>query len=303
MCVGGAPAVSRILVVGDVVDDILVRPRGVTAFASDTAAEIDQQPGGSAANVAAWLGASGAAVAFVGRAGGAGADGHAAALRTHGVDAHVASDPRLSTAMIVLLVDPAGERTMYVDRGANAGLRAEDVPPRQWTRLGWLHLTGYSFFDPAVRPVAMALMRRAEAAGVPVSVDPSSAGFLETVGAAAFLGWVRGAALLVPNAQESQVLTGLSDPVQAGRKLAADHGEVVVTCGRAGAVSCRATREPVHQPPVPVEVVDTTGAGDAFAAGMLAAGLRGADVRTRLAAGAELAARAVGRLGARPPTR
>ncbi|MDQ3627394.1 MAG: PfkB family carbohydrate kinase, partial [Actinomycetota bacterium] len=274
-----------------------------TAFGSDTDAEIDQQPGGSAANMAAWLGVAGADVAFVGRAGRGAAGRHAAALRAHGVDAQLASDPHLPTAAIVLLVDPAGERTMYVDRGANANLRLDDVATWLWDGLGWLHLTGYSFFDPRVRPVAAELLRRAVAAGVPVSVDPSSAAYLDSVGAPDFLSWVRGASLLVPNAHEAQVLTGVRDPVEAGRRLAGEHGEVVVTCGAQGAVSCRATGAPVRQPPPQVDVVDTTGAGDAFCAGLLAAGMRGADVRARLAAGAELSGRAVGRLGARPPTR
>jgi len=296
---GGAGPVSRILVVGDVVDDVLVRPLGDPAYASDTDAEIDQQPGGSAANVAAWLGATGADVAFVGRAGLDGAGRHTDALVARGVDAHVVADPTRRTATIVLLVDPSGERTMYVDRGANSGLRPDDVPARYWHGLAWLHLTGYSFFDPAVRPVVRELMRRARSAGVPVSVDPSSVGFLRQVGAGAFLEWTRGSSLLVPNVVEARTLTGLRDPVEAGRQLARDHGEVVVTCGARGAVWCGGT-EVVHQPAPPVDVVDTTGAGDAFCAGMLAARAGGAPPHQQLAAGAQLAGRCVVRLGARP---
>lgn len=297
---GGTAPVSRILVVGDVVDDILVRPHGATAFASDTDAEIVQQPGGSAANVAAWLGAAGADVAFVGRAGRTGAARHTAALQAHGVDARVAADPALPTAAIVLLVDPAGERTMYVDRAANAGLRGTDVPADLWDGLGWLHLSGYSFFDPSVREVVLGLIRRAAAAHVPVSVDPSSAGFLDQVGPRTFLDWVRGAGLVVPNAAEAQLLTGRSDPILAARALVADHEEVVVTCGSDGAVWCHRGGESVHQPAPAVDVVDTTGAGDAFCAGMLAARTGGSPVGEQLAAGVRLAARCVGRLGARP---
>lgn len=291
---------TRILVVGDVVDDVLVRPRGATAYATDTDAEIDRQPGGSAANVAAWLGQVGADVAFVGRAGGADAARHSAALRSYKVDAHVAADPTLRTGAIVLLVDPAGERTMYVDRGANAGLRPDDVPARHWDGLGWLHLSGYSFFDPAVRPVAQALMRRAQDAGVPVSVDPSSAGFLRAVGADAFLSWVQGAALLVPNLDEARILTGAHEPETAAHTLLAHVSEVVVTCGADGAVRCAGGDAPVRQPATRVDVVDTTGAGDAFCAGLLAARGAGRGVRRQLAAAAELASRCIVRLGARP---
>ncbi len=297
---GGAGAVSRILVVGDVVDDILVRPRSATSYASDTEAEIDQQAGGSAANVAAWLGAAGADVAFVGRAGGDGAIRHSDALRALGVDAHVACDPTLRTAAIVLLVDEAGERTMYVDRGANAGLRPDDVPARYWDGLGWLHLTGYSFFDPAVRPVVRELLRRAQATGVPVSVDPSSAGFLESVGPQAFLQWTHGASLLIPNLAEARLLSGERDVDTAARALLAHAAEVVVTCGADGTIRYAVGEAPVRQPAPVVEVVDTTGAGDAFCAGMLASRVTGRVVQQQLSAAAQLAARCVLRLGARP---
>ena len=297
---GGAGAVSRILVVGDVVDDILARPRRATAYASDTEAEIDQQPGGSAANVAAWLGAAGADVAFVGRAGRDGATRHSDALRALGVDAHIVSDPTLRTAAIVLLVDEAGERTMYVDRGANAALRSEDVPTGAWHELGWLHLTGYSFLDPAVRPVVTTLMHRAQASGVHVSVDPSSAGFLERVSPQAFLEWTHGTSLLIPNLAEARLLSGERDVDTAARALLAHAAEVVVTCSADGAVRYAAGETPVRQPARMVEVVDTTGAGDAFCAGMLASRVTGRTVRQQLSAAAELAARCVVRLGARP---
>jgi sugar/nucleoside kinase (ribokinase family) len=290
---------GHLLVVGDVVDDVLVRPLGPTAVASDTAAQIEQQPGGSAANVAAWAGRAGAPVAFVGRAGPDGVRRHTEALAAHGVDAALVPDPRRRTAAIVLLVDPAGERTMYVDRGANAGLSAADVPDRLWQGAGWLHLTGYSFFCPDSRPGALGLLARARAEGVRVSVDPSSVGFLQEADGA-FLDWVAGADLLVPNADEVRLLTGVDDPVAAATALLDRIPEVVVTCGAQGAVRVARDAEPLHQAAPAAEVVDTTGAGDAFCAGLLAARTRGEPVAGQLADGAALAARCVVRLGARP---
>ena len=291
---------SRVLVVGDVVDDVLVRLLAETTVASDTEAEIDQQPGGSAANVAAWLGRAGAGVTFVGRAGRDRADLHVTALAAHGVDARIVPDDTRRTAAVVLLVDPAGERTMYVDRGANSGLTPADVPVDAWHGAGWLHLTGYTFFDPAVREVATALVGQAVARGVGVCVDPSSSAFLRSAAPDAFLRWTAGTALVAPNVDEATVLTGHADPARAGQALLAHYPEVVVTCGRDGVVRCARDADPLWGRAMTTAVVDTTGAGDAFCAGLLAARCAGADLRDQLAAGVRLAAEAVSRLGARP---
>jgi sugar/nucleoside kinase (ribokinase family) len=289
---------SRVLVVGDVVDDVLVRPLGRTAVASDTEAQIAQQPGGSAANVAAWLGSVRAQVGFVGRAGTDGVRRHTDALAGAGVDARILADPERRTATIVLLVDAGGERTMFVDRGANASLLADDVDAACWEGVGWLHLTGYSFFCAQTRPAALELLARARRLGVRVCVDPSSAGFLEHAGSD-FLGWVAGVDLLVPNADEARVLTGVRHPEGAARRLLANFPEVVVTCGADGAVRV-ASDGVFRQEAGAVRVLDTTGAGDAFCAGLLDARARGLDVPQQLGRGAELAARCVSRLGARP---
>lgn len=288
-----------ILVMGDLVDDIVVRPLGRVNAASDTDAEIRLEAGGSAANVAAWLGHLGAPVRFLGRAGAAGADRHRAGLTRHGVDARVATDPDRTTATIVLTVDPAGERTMFVDRGANAAFGPDDVPADAWEDVDWLHLTGYSFFDPVVRQVALALATEATSRGVGWSLDPSSVGFLEAAGAEAFLGWSSGAGLLFPNLDEGRFLTGAVEPEDVARKLAGGGREVVLKLGHDGSMLVRGdlvTRVPAD----PVAVVDTTGAGDAFCAGFLAARHAGLADRACLVQGARTAAKVVARLGARP---
>ena len=96
------------------------------------------------------------------------------------------------------------------------------------------------------------------------------------------------------------MLSGEDDPERAARALAARFGEVVVTLGADGALWTDG-RETVRCDAVPVEaVVDSTGAGDAFAAGLLAARMDGAGPDEALAAGARLAARAVAQAGGRP---
>ena len=98
-----------ILVVGDVVDDISVQPLAEVTPASDTPATIRMAPGGSAANVAAWLGSLGVPTRFVGRVGADAVERHAAALQAHGVDVRLAADPELPTATILLQLDEVGD--------------------------------------------------------------------------------------------------------------------------------------------------------------------------------------------------
>ncbi len=271
-----------ILVVGDLVDDIGVRPLGVVNPASDTVSEIRMTAGGSAANVAAWLGRLGAPVRFVGRCGANAVERHTAALAAHGVDARISGDPDLPTATIVLTLDAEADRTMYVDRAANATLTAEDVPPGAWDGVTWLHLTGYSFFDDAVRPVALGLVAEARVRGAGVSIDPSSLGFLEAAGREAVLVWLADADLVFPNDDEQGFL-----------QLAGEG--VVLTQGPHGAVFGGH-----HVAAIATEVVDTVGAGDAFCAGFLSRWTVGGDAATSLLAGAEAAAACVSQRGARP---
>lgn len=290
---------KHVLVVGDVVDDISVRLLGEVTAASDTNAEIRMRPGGSAANVAAWLGHLGVPTRFVGRVGSDAVERHVRALAEHGVEARLVGDPERTTATIVLQLDDAGERTMFVDRGANRGLRLEDVPADVWDDVGWLHLTGYTFFDDATRSVALALVEHARSLGAGVSVDPSTVSFLREAGGETFLDWVSGADLVVPNLDEARVLVDARGPQIDLDALAARFDHVVITLGAMGAAYVGGrVREQVTAPRV--QVVDTTGAGDAFAAGFLSAWLSSPEPVGALEAGRGAAEQCVARLGARP---
>ncbi len=270
-----------ILVVGDVVDDIGVRPLGRVNAASDTEAEIRMTAGGSAANVAAWLAHLGVPVRFVGRAGVDGVARHVAALP--GVDARIGADPTQPTATIVLTLDEHADRTMYVDRGANGTLSRDDLSDEIWDGITWLHLTGYTFFDPATRPVAQWLASEAAARGLGVSIDPSSLGFLEAAGRDRVLDWFGPADLWFPNEDEQ-------------RFLRIEGAAVVETLGPAGA-RFGATVVPA----APADVIDTTGAGDAFCAGFLSVWVAPEPTaEAALAAGALAAANCVALRGARP---
>ncbi len=291
---------GRVVVVGDVVNDVLVRPLGPVTPDSDTRATIVRRPGGSAANLAAWLGSLGAPVSFVGRVGAGDRDFHAGCFAALGVEPHLAVDPERETGTIVVVLDDAGRRTMLVDRAANSALTAADVPPGLLERAALLHLTGYSFFEPGVRTAALELMARARALGVPVSVDPSSVAFLRDVGAEQFLAWTAGARFCFPNRDEAAELAGTGDPRRAAEALTAHYRTVVVTLDGDGCVVADRGTDPVAVPVHRLVAVDPTGAGDAFCAGFLDAWCRGSDPIAAAAAGARVARRAVSRLGGRP---
>ncbi|MGZ4270734.1 MAG: carbohydrate kinase family protein [Solirubrobacteraceae bacterium] len=273
----GGPRV--ILVVGDVMDDIVVRPLEAVTAGSDTRSAISPRPGGSGANTAAWLGALGVPVRFAGRAGAADVARHAVALAACGVDARVAADAQTPTGALVVL---AHDRTMFTARGANVRLEAADLPDALLDGVEHVHVSGYALFEPGPRAAVLGLVARA---GLGWSVDPASAAFLRE---ADFLAWTAGAALCLPNEDEAAVL---------GDGLAAAYPEVAIKRGARGATLLGASAPPRDVPAVPVEVVDLTGAGDAFAAGFLAARRAGEDP---LALATETAARALAITGGRP---
>ena len=281
-----------VVVVGDLMVDVVARMSGPLAHGSDTPAAVSSRPGGAGANVAAWLAVCGVPVALVARAGDDDAGrGAVERLRGHGVDvAAVAFDPGVATGMCVVLVAPDGERSMLPDAGANAALSPDDVPA--FAPEGHLHLAGYTLLrDGAPRAAALEALRRARASGMTISLDPSSAAPLERFGAARFLELAGTVDLLLPNRDEAVVLSGSTDPVALTRHAR----EVVVTLGADGARWSDGAATVAAPAAAAGPVGDTTGAGDAFTAGFLAAWLDGAAPDAALAAGNGLAAGALAR--------
>jgi sugar/nucleoside kinase (ribokinase family) len=275
---------GRVLVLGDLMVDVVARLSGPLAQGSDTPARIERHGGGQGANVAAWLAACGVPVTLVARAGDDAFGREAVAeLEAGGVDARVAFDPERPTGTCLVLVEPGGERTMVPDPGANDALVLGDLP--EGTHL---HVAGYTLLRQGSRAAGVGALRLARERGMTTSLDPSSSAPLAAAGAAAFAKWAGPVDLLVPNAEEAAVLR---DTPTAR--------ETVVTLGREGALWTDGSRS-VRRPAEDVEVIDTTGAGDAFVAGLLSRWRPGGDPDAALAAGCRLAARAVAKPGARP---
>ncbi|GAA5115938.1 carbohydrate kinase family protein [Pseudonocardia adelaidensis] len=276
----------RVVVVGDVAVDVLVEPCSPAVAGADVPARIRTRAGGAGANTAAWLAHLGADVTLVARVGDDPA-GRAATddLRAAGVRPALAVDPELPTCTVVVLLAD-GDRTMLSDRGAAARLAPADLPSVE--AADHLHLSGYVLLGPASRAAGRAALARARAAGLSTSVDPQVAPAL----GAGFTDDVRGVDLLLPNAAELAALGG----AEALRGVV---GAVAATDGPAPARWTDRDGTRTAQPP-PIEVVDPTGAGDAFDAGVLVAWLTGAGPAAALEAGCAARAAAVGRLGARP---
>ncbi|MEU8261185.1 PfkB family carbohydrate kinase [Micromonospora sp. NPDC048999] len=291
-----------IVVVGDVITDVVAVLTGPLATGSDTAAGIRFSGGGQAANTAAWLAAQGADVTLAAAVGDdeAGRE-RVAELTRGGVTCAVERHEGYPTGTVIVLAHD-GERTMISQRGANLRLTAEQVDRALAAApdAGHLHLSAYTLLDAGSRGAGLRALAAARERGLTTSVDAASAAPLRRAGAPAFLTWVRDVDLLLVNTDEATVLAGGLDPAAQGRALTAVARRVVVKRGAAGAVWVDRGGVVETAAAHGVPVVDVTGAGDAFAAGLLTAWLAGADPRTALSRAGDLGALAVSSVGARP---
>jgi sugar/nucleoside kinase (ribokinase family) len=298
---GHVTGAERLLVVGDVINDVIVRPSQPRHHATDNPARIAFAAGGSAANQAAWAAHHGADVSFVGRVGMTDLARHTETLSRAGVDAHLVPDRMAATGSIVVLVDDDGERTMYVDRGANQNLTIDDIRPELLDGADRLHLTGYLFFTKRGQSAGRALLRQALAAGLAVSLDPSSAYHLRRVGGAEFRSWTEGIELCLPNHLEARILAETDDLAVAYERLRATYGTTVVKHGADGVTVLDPTGDLEQLRPARRRAaVDSTGAGDAFAGALLSRLCRGEEVPAAARFAIDAAGEVVTRLGGRP---
>ncbi|SED22655.1 Sugar or nucleoside kinase, ribokinase family [Streptomyces sp. 3213] len=297
---------GALLVVGDVVTDIVARHRGPLAPGTDTVSVIRTVPGGAGANVACWAAHWGCAdVRLLGRVGADSAAWHERELVASGVRPRLVVDPEAATGTVICLVDTgaSAERTFLTDSGAALRLGPEDWSDSLLDGVVRLHLSGYLLFSGPSRAFVAAAVESARARGVPVSLDPASAGFLVELGVDRFLALVEGVDVLLPSRDEACLLTGLPDPADAAAKLSRHVPLVVTKQGAQGALVAHSGTVHARVPAEPATPRDTTGAGDAFTGAFLATLLTGADPEEAAREGCRAGARAVQRVGGRPPGR
>ena len=273
--------------VGDLVEDVVVQLLEAVNVASDTRSVVTRRRGGSAANMVEAACRAGGRARFIGQVGDDAA-GRWLTEQLESVGADVMVRWRGRTGTIVVLVDPSGERTMLADRAACVEL--SDPDPAWLDGLHTLHVPYYSLVGEPLTTTTVTLARWANEAGIRVSVDASSAALLEHDGADAAL--ARIAALhpqvVFANELEAAVLGEGLRPERLGGAT------VIVKRGPGPATVWRSGHDPVDVAARELaEVKDTTGAGDAFAAGVLLALADGADVVTAVGHGHDVAAAAL----------
>jgi ribokinase len=267
----------RVCTLGDQTLDVVVRLSAPLAAGGDTDADIHIGPGGQAANVAAWAAALGADARSVGRRG---AD-DAGRLVRQGLEARgveVLGPEEGRNGVICSLVAADGSRSMAADRSAGAELDATDLDESWFDGCDHLFVSGYALLRDPARSAALRAAALARDRGATLSVDLSTWSAIRDAGPEEVRAAVVRLApdIVFANEDEERILGGPLD------------GTTWITKrGAAGASFAGDERTAL-----PVErVVDSTGAGDALAAGYL---VGGPDLAL------EAAARCVARLGSMP---
>lgn len=290
---------KKILCIGDLALDVISQLKEPINYGNDTASKISSHPGGQAANVATWITRTNSRAHLVARTGN---DPVGFALISdldkYGVEHLNLMHSGRPTGVVVILVDANGERTMFPDNGANADVEVSDLPALD--DIDGVYLSGYALLDFRSRDAVLAMIKKVKTARKPIYFDPTTTGAMKIVSREEVLSWVVLMDGILLNAEEALYLGGATDVESAEKNLAQLTPLVVIKLGSKGAMGLH-DGHMAKVSAITTNVVDTTGAGDSFAAGFIPKWLETSDLTQALTAGAALAAKCVSSVGARPP--
>ena len=290
---------KKILCIGDLALDVIAQLKESINYGNDTASRISTHPGGQAANVSTWITRTNTKSQLVARVGN---DPVGFALISdldkYGVEHMNLMRSGRPTGVVVILVDANGERTMFPDNGANADLEVSDLPPLG--DVDGVYLSGYALLDFRSRDAVLAMVKKVKAAGIPIYFDPTTTGAMKIVPLEEVLAWVSLMDGILLNAEEALYLGDATNIEEAEESLKKYTPLVVIKLGSRGARAVY-NDQSARVAAVTTNVVDTTGAGDSFAAGFIPMWLETRELETALSAGTALAAKCVATVGARPP--
>jgi sugar/nucleoside kinase (ribokinase family) len=251
----------------DVVAQIPTSPHELH-LGNDTRTIISTHGGGAAGNSASWLAVLGNDVTMVGRIGN---DTAGSAITAEfdalGISYGNIVKEGLHTGVVVCLVDPSGERTMLADNGANAGLEVSDLPALDGVDA--IYLSGYAPLAPLSREGVLEMVRTINSRGIPIIFDPATVGGMQGVPVEEILSWCALMDTVIMNEEEAIYLSGLSELESALNFFVERTPRAIIKRGSAGAIGLERGGQIISVAAHTSAVVDTTGAGDAFAAGFI----------------------------------
>jgi ribokinase len=294
-----------IIAVGDLVWDVLAKPDQMLLPGGDTTGRIALAPGGSAANVAAWIARVGMPAGFVGMVGADPlGDLIVEDMQREGVELHVSRTAERDTGVILVLIDRAGQRSMVTNQGADFYLTPADLPDDALRACSHVHITAWSLFTDPPRAAAIRAAQIAKAGGATVSFDPASYQMIREMGYDKFARITAELPvdILFPNRDEGQALTGEREPAEIAQELRERYPGAIIALklDRDGCyilADGHAQAYPTSDHPA----LDATGGGDAFDAAFIARYARDRDLAAAARFANAIAGWVVARYGARPP--